>query len=334
MLLNGIGETGQTSLRAGSVLLIGCGALGSTIAELLTRAGVGRIVLVDRDLVELTNLQRQVLYDEADARDQMPKAVAAARRLGQINGAVTLEPVVADFNATNAERLTREVDVILDGTDNFETRYLLNDVAVKLGKPYVYGGAVGTRGMMYVYQPGRPCLRCVFDEPAGGARETCDTVGVLGPAASIIASFESAEAIKLLSGNPDAVNPKLITLDVWANTMRSIGVGEADAECPCCGLHRFEYLEGSRRAATTSLCGRNAVQIVTGHLGEAIDLAPLAERLAAHGPVQRNEYLLRAELRERDHEYQFTLFPDGRAIIHGTADPAVAKSLYSRYIGL
>ena len=334
MLLDGIGESGQSSLRRSSVLLVGCGALGSTIAELLTRAGVGRLVLVDRDLVELTNLQRQVLFDETDAREGLPKAVAAARRLGQINTQVTLEPVVADFNAANAVQLARDVDVILDGMDNFETRYLLNDVAVKLGKPYIYGGAVGTRGMVYVYAPGRSCLRCVFDEPTGGTRETCDTVGVLGPAASIIASFESAEAIKLLTANAAALNPKLLTLDVWANTMRAIDVGVPDPECPCCCQHRFDYLEGSRRAATTSLCGRNAVQIVTAHAGENIDLAPLADRLAAHGAVSRNPYLLRVELRERDHDYQLTLFPDGRAIVHGTADPAVAKSLYSRYIGL
>lgn len=334
MLLEGIGEAGQRSLRDSTALLVGCGALGTVIAELLTRAGVGRLRIVDRDLVELTNLQRQVLFDESDAREGLPKAEAARRRLACINSEIVIEPVVADFNSTNAERLARDTDAIVDGTDNFETRYLLNDLAVKLAKPYVYGGAVGTRGMVYTVMPHRPCLRCVFDVPAGGNRETCDTVGVLGPVAAMIASIESAEAIKLLSGNADRVSPDLLSVDLWSNTIRRIDPGSADPQCPCCGLRQFDYLEGDRRGSTTSLCGRNAVQIITVHAGEHIDLAPLADRLAAHGPVNRNEFLLRAEFTERDHAYQLTLFPDGRAIIHGTADPALAKSLYSRYVGL
>ncbi|MBI1370420.1 MAG: thiazole biosynthesis adenylyltransferase ThiF [Planctomycetes bacterium] len=335
MLLSEIGEAGQARLRAASALLVGCGALGSTLAELLVRAGIGRLVLVDRDLVELTNLQRQTLYDESDAREGLPKAAAAKRRLAAINSQVTLDAVVADYAPANAVRLSRDVDVLLDGTDNFQTRFLLNDVAVKLGKPYVYGGAVGTRGMVYTLMPGRPCMRCLFDDaPPAGVTETCDTRGVLGPITSLIAAMQAAEAIKLLTGNEGRIAPAMVSIDLWHNTFKSMNVGEPLPDCPCCALKRFDHLDGARGSGVASLCGRNAVQITADRADSAIDLPQMATRLASHGRVMRNEYLLRADLAEHGRDYQLTLFSDGRAIVHGTADPAVARSLYSRYIGL
>lgn len=331
-LLDEIGPAGQQQLRRGSAVIVGIGALGTHIVELLTRAGIGRLRLVDRDLVELTNLQRQVLFTEADAREAMPKAVAAARRLEQINSDVELDPVVADFDARNAERLAGDVDVILDGTDNFETRFLINDIAVKHGRPYVYGGAVATHGMVYTVQPGRPCLRCVFDEPAERG-ETCDTAGVLASVTSIVAAMQTAEAMKLLTGTAERVNPKLVRFDPWRSTHQMIDVGEPDPACPCCGARRFEYLDNPRCSATANLCGRNAVQF-TAPQQVHVDLPPLAARLAAHGRVRCNEHLLRAELTEHDQSYELTIFPDGRTIIHGTADPTRARSLYSKYVGL
>lgn len=346
MLLEGIGEAGQRRLRASTALLVGCGALGSAIAELLVRAGVGRLRLVDRDLVELTNLQRQVLFTESDAQQGLPKAAAAADRLGRVNSTVAVEPVVADFAPDNAQRLADDADLLIDGTDNYETRFLLNDLSVKRGLPYVYGGAVGTRGMVYNVLPGEgPCLRCIFgDAPAGGG-ETCDTVGVLGPLASAVASLQAVEAVKLLTGNRDRLRRTLLTLDPWAGGFRELDVSAAHdpADCPCCGLNRFDYLDGARGSATTSLCGRNAVQIRSGTGGGAgdggdrvkrVDLDALARRLARHGQVQRNEFLLRAEIAGGHDPFHITIFPDGRAIIHGTADPATARNLYAKYVGM
>ncbi|MBI1375405.1 MAG: thiazole biosynthesis adenylyltransferase ThiF [Phycisphaera sp.] len=382
-LLPDLGPAAQQRLAAASALLVGCGALGTVIAESLTRAGVGRLVVVDRDLVELTNLQRQVLFDENDVRAATPKAIAAQRRLGQINSGVTIDAHVADFNPTNAERLAAGCDVIVDGTDNFETRYLLNDVAVKRGTPYVYGGAVGTQGMMMVilpapfpspckgegegeglnvlarhdtpqhspsprpspsrereYEPG-PCLRCVFDSPPpAGSAETCDTAGVLGPAVGIVANLQATETLKLLTGNADRVNRRLVTIDPWRNTLRQLDISNAyqPGACPCCGGRRFDYLDGDRASRTFTLCGRNAVQVAApangANGGDVVDLAPIAARLTSHGNVTHNDYLLRAELTERDTKYQLTLFPDGRAIVHGTDDATTAKAIYTRYVGL
>ena len=342
MLLPGVGEAGQRRLYGSSALLIGCGALGTVIAESLVRAGVGRLRIIDRDLVELTNLQRQTLFIEADADEATPKAIAAARRLGQINRDVAVEPIVADYTAANALSLAADCDVLLDGTDNFETRLLINDVAVKLGKPYVYGGAVGTGGMMYVVLPtaggahrATPCLRCVLDEaPAPGSAATCDTSGVLGPIAGIIANLQAAEAIKLLSGNTAAVTRELICVELWPLRFRTLdvcGAFEAGA-CSCCGERRFEYLDAQRGSRTTSLCGRNAVQISASPA--AVDLDALAQRLAPHGAVRRNEHLLRAELKQADRDLALTIFPDGRALIHGTADTTLARAIYSRYVGI
>ena len=356
-LLPGIGREGQQRLRESSVLVVGCGALGTVIAESLARAGAGRLVIVDRDVVERTNLQRQVLFDEKDAARGTPKAVAARDRLHQINSGVSIEPVVADFNPINAERIAAGCELILDGTDNFETRFLLNDLAVKLGLPYVYGGAVGTRGMSYTVLPhtagddspwerngngggggGGPCLRCIFDgaPPAGG--ETCDTVGVLGPAVGLVANHQAAEAMKLLTGNLEHVSRDLLTIDPWRNEYRHVSVAGAyeQGRCVCCGRRCFEYLEGERSTRTATLCGRNAVQVsaASGANGYELDLGPIADRLRTQARITRNEFLLRAELNENDRDYRLTLFPDGRAIVHGTDDPAVAKGLYARYVGL
>ena len=332
-LLPSIGPDGQRRLNESAALLVGCGALGTLIAELLVRAGVGRVRIVDRDVVELTNLQRQVLFDESDAAAGIPKAAAAARRLKATNSQVTIEPIVADFTAGNSLSLAAGMQVIIDGTDNLETRWLMNDLAVHQRLPYVYGGAVGVHGLMFVVLPEAPCLRCVFDAAASGGGPTCDTAGVLGPMASIIAAIQAGETIKILSGNLAAVNRKMVSIDLWANTFRQVDVAGAyePGQCSCCGQRRFEFLEGRKGSMSVALCGRNAVQVQPRSDGFQIE--PVALRLASHGQVQRNEYLLKAQISERGRSFQFTLFPDGRAIIHGTADTTEARTLYARYIG-
>lgn len=349
-LLAPIGEAGQQRLAGSAALIVGCGALGSVAAELLARAGVGRLVIVDRDVVELTNLQRQVLFDEADAAEATPKAEAARRKLIAINRDIDIQARVADFTPAVAEELADGCDVIVDGTDNFETRYLLNDLAVKRTLPYVYGGAVGTSGTLMTVLPRSlhgqtpweraellsPCLRCVCGEgalPGGGA--SCDTVGVLGAMTAMIASMQAAEAIKLLIGDYQAVCPTLRAIDLWANTFREIDAAAMrDDQCPCCGGRRFDYLEGRSGSSTTALCGRDAVQVSPERSAERIDFDPIAERLAAVGSVQRNRFTLKATIDAAGRSHELTLFPDGRAIIANTDDPAVARSLYSRYVGL
>jgi adenylyltransferase/sulfurtransferase len=333
-LLRGIGPDGQRRLAAARALLVGCGALGTVIAESLIRVGVGHLTVVDRDVVELTNLQRQTLFDESDARDGVPKSVAAKNRLTRINSSVNIDAIVADFTPRNAEPLAEKADVLIDGTDNFQTRYLLNDIAVKLQRPYIYGGAVGTQGLTFVVLPGEgPCLRCIFDEASGAGAPTCDTAGVLGPLPGVIANMQAAEAIKLLTGNRAAVNRKMTSLDLWSNTLRQIDVAAAysPGQCVCCGEKKFEHLAG-RATPAVSLCGRNAVQISPPGNTE-VHLPGAAARLAVHATVKRTEHLVRADLTERGHTYYITLFTDGRAIIHGTDDPALARSLYAKYIG-
>ena len=353
MLLAGIGEAGQRQLLASSALLVGCGALGTTIADALVRAGVGRLVIVDRDIVELTNLQRQMLFDEADVRAGLPKAEAARRKLTGINSDVEVVAHIADCNPTNAERFADGCDVIVDGTDNYQTRFLLNDAAVKLGVPYVYGGAVATEGMAYTILPhtaggdspweqaggAGPCLRCLFDRaPPPGAGPTCDTVGILGPAAAIVGSFEAAEALKVLAGRFEAVSRQILMVDVWTNTIRRVDAAAPDPACACCGQRQFDYLDGRFGSSATTLCGRNAVQVTPqradGSDGSSLDLPTLAERLAAHGTVTHNQFLLRVELTEGEGPIELTVFPDGRAIVHGIDDATVAKSLYARFVGL
>ncbi len=326
-----LGEEGQRRLGQSRALLCGCGALGSAIANCLVRAGVGTLRIVDRDFVELLNLQRQTLFDEADAAAGLPKAVAAAEKLRRINSAVAVEPVVADIDSATVERFCEGVDVILDGTDNFETRFLINDAAVKLGVPWVYGGCVGAEGQTMTILPGETaCLRCLMPEcPAPGSTPTCESAGILGPAVGLIASIQSVEAIKILSGNRDAVSRSLTIVDIWQNHLRRIDVSKLrdQVDCPTCKHGEFPWLSGRSASRTAVLCGRNAVQL--SHPGQSISLDELAQRLAAVGRVTRNQYLLRLEVEG----YELTVFPDARAIISGTDDVAVARAVYAKYVG-
>lgn len=337
MRVPGIGKAGQQKIMNSRVTLCGCGALGTVLANTLVRAGVGFVRVVDRDFVEPSNLQRQVLFDESDVTGNLPKAEAAAAKLRAINSSVRVESVVADIDRTNIEDLCRDADLILDGTDNFEVRYLINDVAVKLGKPWVYGGAVGTEGMTMTILPGEtPCLRCVFEaSPGPGEVGTCETAGVLAPIVTIIASFQAAEALKILAGKADAINRELFVLNVWENTSRRVKVAPLKGrkgKCPCCALRRFEWLEGAQGTQTTKLCGRNAVQ-VTQRRASALSFPDLAKQLEASGTVTANRFLLKFHVADGGEPYEFTVFPDGRAIIKGTDDEDRARTLYAKYIG-
>ena len=332
MIHPAIGEEGQRALGAARVLIVGCGALGTHIADGLARAGVGFLRIVDRDFVELHNLQLQVLFDEDDQERGTPKALAAAEKLRRINSTIAVEPVVDDVNAGNIATLSADVDLIVDGTDNFETRYLLNDAAVRAGKPWVYGGVLATWGMTMTIVPGdTACLRCVFpDPPPPGAAPTCDTAGVLGPAVATIAALETSEALKLLLGARDATNRDLVAFDVWRLSLDRLPAPRRP-DCPACGdgPRSYPFLEYAASSRTTALCGRNAVQITVSPPA-TIALPALAARLRAAGAVSHNEHLLR--FRPGDHE--LVIFPNGRAIVHGTDDPATARSLYARYIGI
>jgi len=339
-ILPGIGEEGQRRLLRAHALIVGVGALGSAIAESLCRAGVGTLTIVDRDVVEVTNLQRQTLYSEADIGDA--KAHAAERRLRAINSGVRTIAHAADFTARNAREIAEGADVLIDGTDNFETRYLCNDLAVATRRPYVYGGVVGTRAMQFTVIPGEtPCLRCVFeDPPAPGAAPTCDSVGVLGPAVQIAAAMQSAAAIKLLAGAPEAVDRRLFSGDLWSNRMAFVDVGAPDAACPCCAHGEHEYLDGEAGAELRPLCGRNSVQIAPGDdaPNHRVDLDTLAQSLTPHGAFEVRDRLLRGrfatETGDREGEaLELTLFPDGRAIVTGTTRPERARSIYAKYIG-
>ena len=353
MLLPGFGEDGQQRLAESTAVVLGCGALGTVVADMLARAGVGRLIVIDRDYVELTNLQRQVLFDEADAAEALPKAEAARRKLARINSAVEVEAVVDDINAGNIERYAARADVLVDGLDNFETRYLANDYAVKRGIPYVYGGAVGTTGAALAILPhtergdapweqlpggsrATPCLRCLFEEaPPPGTMPTCDTVGVLGPAVAIVANFEAAEALKILTGHFDRVTPTMLSFDLWDGSMMQLKVARAyeAGACPCCKQRRFEYLDGQLGSGTTTLCGRDAVQLTHRQNTGRLDLAEVAARLQAHGKVVTNRFMLKAELADNGRRYELMLFPDGRAIVKGTREGNVARSVYAKYVG-
>lgn len=320
-----IGESGQERILSSRVAIVGCGALGSFQAASLARAGIGYLRLIDRDYVEASNLQRQWLYDEADAAEAMPKAAAAARAIGRFNSTIEVEPLIADLTPANADDLLAGVDLILDGTDNFETRYLINDFALANQTPWIYGAAVGSYGLTMPILPGQTsCLQCVYPAPPSGAQPTCETDGVLGAITSAIAALQTGMAIRLLSGGLPAT--KLTTLDVWFGAIRQIDQPPPDPNCPACGRHEFVYLEGDRRAPI-SLCGRNAVQI--HERNRPLDLPDLAARLERLGTVRRNDFALRFFL----DPYELTVFADGRAIIKGTQDIGIARSLYSRYIG-
>ncbi|WP_188881403.1 ThiF family adenylyltransferase [Alicyclobacillus cellulosilyticus] len=333
ILFRPIGREGQARLAKARVAVVGLGALGTASAAQLVRAGVGYVRLIDRDIVEPSNLQRQSLYDEADAAGHAAKAVAAADKLRLANAAVALEPCVTDLTWRNAEPLLADVDVIVDGTDNFEVRYLINDVAVKHGIPWAYGGAVSSYGTAAFLRPGdTPCLVCLFGPDAGGGHDTCDTVGVIAPVVSIIASLQVAEVLKYLTGNLGALAPGLVHIDVWHNEFGTVRFGPPRADCPCCGRREFAMLAPRPDALAVSLCGRNTVQVRPNHAqpGERLDLDRLASRLQAVGKVQHNAHLLRVDLGA----VQITLFPDGRALVHGVSDPAQARALYARYIGM
>ncbi len=333
MLYPRIGEQGQKRLRHSSVTIIGCGALGSVSANTLARAGVGSLRIVDRDFIELNNLQRQVLFDEQDIANGLPKAEAAARKLRRINSAIEIEPVVADANPDNIAAFCRDADVVLDGTDNFETRYLINDLCVQADLPWVYGAVIAAEGLVLPIVPNEtPCLRCIWpDPPAAGTSPTCDTAGVLSPVVNIVASLQSLEVIKMLIGAYGELNRELFSIDVWTGRVRNLDM-QASREggaCPCCGQRDFVFLAGERTSATVSLCGRNAVQIRPPRGADPLNLAAIAGRLPFDARPKRNEFMLRFEIEA----HEFTLFPDGRAIIKGTDDEARARGLYARYIG-
>lgn len=329
-----IGEAGQQRLLESSAVLVGCGALGTALGNLLVRAGVGRLRIVDRDFVEPSNLQRQTLFEESDAREALPKAVAAERRLRAINSGVTVDGVVADLGPKNAEELLQGFPLILDGTDNFETRFLLNDAAIHLGVPWIYAAVVASYGVTLTVRPGETaCLACALESgnenaaQAGSRTEdTCDTVGVLGAAAGVIASIEAAEAIKLLLGKTELAGGRLVSFDVWSGRFQSVRVAR-NPECRACVRHDFRYLEGDAQPRLT-MCGRDSVQIHERR--RQLDLTELGRRLAATvAEVRENGFLLRF----RVPPYEMTVFADGRAIIKGTRDTSVARSLYARYIG-
>ncbi len=330
VLFEGIGREGQARILRSRVALVGCGALGTVQASLLTRAGVGTLRIIDRDFVEESNLQRQILFDERDARDAVPKAVAAEKKLSTVNSLVRVEGLVEDLNAANVGRLLDGFDLIVDASDNFDVRFLINDYSVKNGVPWIYGACVGSYGLTFPVLPGRTgCLRCVFENaPDAGVSPSCETIGVIAPIAGTIASFQAAEALKILAGRLDRVSRRISSFDLWENRFKTIDLPPADPECACCGRRRFEYLDGTQGAEAATLCGRNSVQIRRRD-GARIDLEELCRRLAPLGPLVKNRYLVRADVGN----CQLTVFADGRAIVTGTTDPGAAKSLYARYVG-
>lgn len=337
-ILPQIGADGQARLAASSAVVVGVGALGCAAADLLARAGVGAMRLIDRDIVERTNLQRQTLFTERDAADAMPKAEAARRRLLEIDGGLRVEAEIADVTATNVERLLAEGGagadrVILDCTDNYETRCLINDAAVKHGAGLIYGGAVATRGMAMPVLPGGACLRCVFPEPPPPeARETCDTAGVLNAATAMLGAMQAALAVRWLVGALKPDDAMLARIDAWRPSFSAASLaGMKDPGCPCCGLGRFEFLSGERGSAPATLCGRTAVQVAASDSQAPLDLGLLAARLGPHGEASLTAFLLRAALPAEG--VTLTIFADGRAIVHGTTDAARARSIYARYIG-
>ncbi len=324
----GVGEEGQKRLLASCVAIVGCGALGSFQAVALARAGVGRLLLIDRDYLELSNLQRQWLFEESDVEQGLPKAVAAARCLAQINSDIQVTPVVADLTAANVSDLLGGADVILDGTDNFETRYLINDYAVSRGKPWIYGAAVGSYGLTMPVLPGRSaCLKCLYPEPPSGLQPTCETVGILNVVTSAVASIQVADTLQILCGQTQQLPLRITTLDLWSGEIRQIRQPGPQPDCEACAAGRFPHLDPAARTPV-SLCGRNAVQIHERR--RPVDLEELRRKLTPLGEVRANPFALRFFTPP----YELTVFPDGRAIIKGTTDPGVARSLYARYVGM
>ncbi len=327
VLFAGIGSEGQERLQSATVAVVGCGATGSAVTSLLARSGVGTLRIIDRDYVESSNLQRQSLFDEADAAESVPKAIAAARKIAAFNSQIVVEPHVADLTPENANSLLGGVQLILDGTDNFETRYLVNDYAVKNSVPWIYAAAVGSYAVTLNVLPGKTaCLACVFPDPPQGTIETCETAGILASAANLIASIEAAEALKVLVGADDKIRRTLLSFDVWQNDRAEVNTGKPRPDCRACAKHEFVHLAGEGRPHIT-LCGRNSVQI--HERNRPVNFADISEKLNPLGRVRHNDLILKFW---RD-PYELTLFPDGRAIIKGTTDVVVARSLYARYIG-
>jgi molybdopterin-synthase adenylyltransferase len=327
VLFHGIGEQGQEALLRGHAAILGCGALGSFHAAALARAGAGRITIVDRDYVEPSNLQRQWLFEESDAAAGLPKAAAAERALRRINSGVEVRGIVADVTASNIDDLLGGAAVVLDGTDNFGARFLLNDYAVSRGVPWIYGAAVGSYGLTMPVLPGRTaCLRCVYPEPPSGAQPTCDTAGVLGSIVAAVAALQVADAIKILCGRGQEVRARITTLDVWEGGIREVSMPAPDPACPACALGEFPWLDRIEREPLT-LCGRDAIQV--HDRPRTVDLGELQARLEALGEVRANPFALRF----RAGSLEMTVFPDGRAIVKGTSDPAVARGFYAKYLG-
>ncbi len=330
VLFNPIGADGQRCLQAARALIVGCGALGSAQTETLARAGVGHLRVVDRDFVEESNLQRQTMFTEQDAAERLPKAIACKRRLREINSEIKIEAEVTDVHRGNIERLIDGMNVVIDGTDNFATRYLINDACVKHNTNWIYGAAVGSYGVTMTVRPHQtPCLRCLFAEaPAAASAPTCDTAGVIMPVISVVAAVQTSEALKLLTGHPESLHNSLMQFDVWRNEWRRIKLGGPAPDCATCARGKFEMLEAEAKDFVAVLCGRQAVQISPSNPAQ-INLTTLAARLRAVGEIKLNPYLLRL----RVGEYELSVFQDGRTIIRGTEEIAVARSLYAKYIG-
>ncbi|HPS59098.1 MAG TPA: ThiF family adenylyltransferase [Spirochaetota bacterium] len=330
-LLPQIGADGQEKLRNSSVVIAGCGALGTSLANIMVRSGVGNVKIIDRDYIEYDNLPRQLLFDEEDIGRGLPKAVAAADKLRKINSAVTIEPIVADINPSNIEGLFHGTDLVLDGTDNFETRFLMNEACDKLKIPWVYAGVVSTYGMIYTTIPGKtPCLNCFINQmPAPGSFATCATTGVLNTAVNMVTSIEATEGLKVLVGADNSLSEKLTYVDVWHGIYKSFTIKKGDEPCHVCDNHRYEYLKADREMQVISLCGQNSVQVTPVGVNR-IDYAELASKLKPSGEVNYNTHMMKfiSQL------YEFTIFPDGRTIIKGVSEEISAKALYTKYIGL
>lgn len=330
ILFREIGREGQEKLLNSRVMLVGCGALGASHAEMLARAGVGTLRIVDRDFVEFTNLQRQTLFKEDDAFERLPKAIAAKNRIAEINSEIYVEAIVADINNSNIESMIDGCDLIIDGSDNFQVRYLVNDACIKHNKTWIYGAAVSSYGTTMTIRPHQtPCLRCIFDEmPEAGSSPTCDTAGVIMPIIATVSATQVSEALKLLVGDTDSLHNSLMQFDIWANDRQRIKLGEPIDDCKCCGQNIYEFLDADTSEFAAVLCGRNAVQIAPAKTAE-IDLETLSDKLKFVASVNLNEYLLRFTTGDNE----ITVFRDGRAIVKGTDDISVARSIYSRFIG-
>lgn len=333
ILFYGIGSQGQKILMQKNAVLVGCGALGCTSANLLVRSGVKCLKIIDRDYIEESNLQRQSLFDEEDISKNLPKAVAAQKKLQKVNSHVQVESFIADLNPSNIETLLERADIIIDGTDNFETRFLINDYCVKKGIPWIYGACIGSMGLTMNIVPSKtPCLRCILENlPPFGTIETCDTEGIIAPIASMIASIQVAEALKILTDNYEALSEGLLKIDLWRNEIKRLRLEDIKekSDCVTCKQRNFGFLSKKTYSMITSLCGRNAVQILHPN-GSKLDLNRLAVRLEKVGDVSFNSFLLRLKI----DGYELTVFPDGRSIISGTTDASVAKGLYAKYIGM